>query len=90
MCFLSYAFLSQDTTTRQIDRVQRRISKPYEHHCLKDNIEKKRRTFVRKNSSVCCLCYCSVVVSFPCTYVVFISRKGDKGVNSNNNIIVSH
>jgi len=41
MCFLSYALLSQDTTTRQIDRVQRRISEPYEHHCLKDNIEKK-------------------------------------------------
>jgi len=48
MCFKSYVFLSQDTTTRQIDRVQRRISEPYEHHCLKDNIEKKRRTLLRK------------------------------------------
>jgi len=51
--FLIYAFLSQDTTTRQINRVQRRISEPYEHHCLKDNIEKKIRTF-----RACCLCYC--------------------------------
>ena len=60
MCFLflSYAFLSQDTTTRQIDRVQRRMSEPYEHHCLKDNIEKKIRTLLRKNSSVCYLCCC--------------------------------
>jgi len=48
MCFKSYAFLSQDTTTRQIDRVQWRISESYEHHCLKDNIEKKRRTYFRK------------------------------------------
>ena len=47
MCFLS-VFLSQDTTTRQIDRVLRRISEPYEHHCLKDNIEKKRKTLLRK------------------------------------------
>jgi len=38
MCFKSYAFFSRDTITRQIDRVQRRISEPYEHHCLKDNI----------------------------------------------------
>jgi len=38
MCFKSFAFLSQDTTTRQIDRVQRRIFEPYEHHCFKDNI----------------------------------------------------
>jgi len=48
MCFKSNAFLSQDTTTHQIDRVQRRISEPYEHHCLKDNIEKKRKTLLRK------------------------------------------
>jgi len=48
MCFKSYAFLSQDTTTRQIDGVQRRISEPYEHHCLKDNTEKKIITLLRK------------------------------------------
>jgi len=61
MCFLSYAFLSQDTTNRQIDRVQRRISEPYEHHCLKDNIEKKRITLLRKSL----VFVVSVVVSFP-------------------------
>ena len=40
--------------TRQIDRVQQRISEPYEHYCfLRDNIEKKKKnTFERENSSV--------------------------------------
>ena len=47
MCFRSYVFLSQDTTTHQIDRVQQRISTPYEHYYLKDNIEKKRRTLLK-------------------------------------------
>jgi len=31
-------FLSQDTITRQIDRVQRKISEFYENQFLKDNI----------------------------------------------------
>jgi len=48
MFFKSYAFLSQDTITRQINRVQRRIPKPYEHQCLKDNVEKGRKTLRRK------------------------------------------
>jgi len=39
MCFKSYVFLSQDTTTRQIDQMQRMIFEPYEHQYLKDNIK---------------------------------------------------
>ena len=61
MCFKSYTFLSQDTTTRHIDQVQRRFSEPYEHQCFKDNIEKKRRTLCRK---LYCLLF-FVVVFFP-------------------------
>jgi len=48
--------------------VQRRISEPYEHHCLKDNIEKKRRTFQRKTLEFVVfviVIVVSVVVSFP-------------------------
>jgi len=61
MCFKSNAFLSQDTTTRHIGQVQRRICEPFEHHCLKDNIEKKRITLLRKTL----VFVVSVVVSFP-------------------------
>ena len=77
MCFLSYAFLSQGTTTRQIDRVQRRIYEPYEHHCLKDNIEKKRKTFQRKTLEfvVFVVSVIGVVLFFPMHLVVFIGSK---------------
>ena len=61
MCFQSYVFLSQDTPTRQIDRVQRRISEPYEHHCLKDNIGKKK-TFER---TLVFIVFVVAVVFFP-------------------------
>jgi len=43
MCFKSYMFLSQDTTTRQIDRVNLMNT-----IVLKDSIEKKRRTLLKK------------------------------------------
>jgi len=76
MCFLSYAFLSQDTTTRQIDRVQRRISEPYEVHYLKDNIEKKRRTFFDRTQVFIVFVVVLLLCLSPCTYVVFIGRKG--------------
>ena len=63
MCFLSYAFLSQDTTTRQIDRVQRRISEPYEHHYLKDNIGKKKNF----EKTLVFVVFVDIVVFSPCT-----------------------
>ena len=76
MCFLSYAFLFQDTTTCQIDRVQRKISEPYELHCLKDNIEKKRRTFFERTLVFIVFVVVLLLCLSPCTYMVLIGRKG--------------
>jgi len=49
MCFKSYVFLSQETTTRQIDRVCSEGSLNLMNTTvLKDNIEKKKRTLLRE------------------------------------------
>jgi len=45
--------------------VQQRISEPYEHHYLKDNIEKKEKTLLRKTLVFVVFVVVVVVVSFP-------------------------
>ena len=66
-------FLSQDTTTRQIDRVQRRIFEPYEHHCLKDNVEKKRITLLRMTLVFVVSVVVSLMSAYFCPHLMFNS-----------------